>query len=722
MKFIRIYILLFTAAYLQGCSPLPEADYYELDGIISVHAKNLPDQNNWVTEPYYTSVSKRSTADAAIPTATLSFSVYVDQPGRYAFWMMTTRTKPVDGNNWIAIWIEDESGYVIDSFPIQGGNSNALEWVSRNHRTGEPIFIDFEDSGHYTVVVDSRGKGGFIADRFHLSLNNMFPPEGMGLPETVDPQIDPRLAKRDQPIAIPPAWAFGVLYGGYTNQAETIERVSKLLDEDYPVDAYWIDSWFWNDGGQGEEPADFLNSVRDTGAYPNPEQIWEFMDKQEIQSGLWIRNSILKHENEAGGSIAGEVDFTNPEIVELFRNKLKPFFETGLDFLKLGRSSDIPFMKAAFEATQQLSALPGKRGFVLSRLHSLHDPDFKQFPTQWSGNAKAVWSQPAYPDFNRHAMGGLKENIEMVANPRLSTYEVPYLTHDTGGFSSFEAPQISDELYLRWVQFAAFNGMMHVFSAPGNSTANMPYNFSEITQNRFKDLTQLRNRLFPYHYSLAHRLRATGQKPVTGDGENTTQFKLGDAFLVAPVYEPGLKNREVYFPDGRWYDYRTGREYRGGRRWVVETSLENIPVFVKAGSIIPYREYSQTILKGSNEHLTVEIYSGGVGTFRLYEDDGVTTRYKEGEFATTAFRYFEGTDYATFTIGALVGGFDGLMAEKEFNFEFKYVNEPHQISVNGEVMNRGDKMQRWSYSSEKREITVKWVQPNAQKTDFRIEW
>jgi hypothetical protein len=101
--------------------------------------------------------------------------------------------------------------------------------------------------------------------------------------------------------------------------------------------------------------------------------------------------------------------------------------------------SDILLSGTAFEASLESSSRQESRGFILAGPEQLHNPEFKEYPASWTGRAKSAWSQPVYPDFERNMTGGLKEQIEMAANPRLSTYEAPFLSHNLGGYDFFDA-------------------------------------------------------------------------------------------------------------------------------------------------------------------------------------------------------------------------------------------------------------------------------------------
>lgn len=102
----------------------------------------------------------------------------------------------------------------------------------------------------------------------------------------------------DTNVIIPPSWAFGILYGGYTDQSQTITRIEEIIKHDYPIDAYWIDSWFWSfrDGGKG--PKKYIDFVADTESYSDRKGMWNFMEQHHIKGGFWTWDCIMKTGNE----------------------------------------------------------------------------------------------------------------------------------------------------------------------------------------------------------------------------------------------------------------------------------------------------------------------------------------------------------------------------------------------------------------------------------------
>lgn len=326
------------------------------------------------------------------------------------------------------------------------------------------------------------------------------------------------------------------------------------------------------------------------------------------------------------------------------------------------------------------------------------------------------------PDYGQYEINDLKKNIELVANPRWITFELPFAFYPAGGFDYSTTPSLDEEKLIRWTQFLAFTSVMHLFPEVSYIQLTEDGIITQDSRSHIEDLIRLRRRLFPYIYSEYHLMRGTGIKPIRGNSENPTQFMFGESFLSAPIYEIGAEERFVYLPPGIWYDYVEGTRFEGGQSWLVEAPMQRLPLFVKAGSIIPYRTNYESMYPAHYDSLVIEIYGGSVGTFRLYEDDGLSTGYKQGQFSTTAFRYFERDDYATFTIGRMVREFEWQSSEKILTLHFKYLQKPVSVSANEVELREGEGIKEWFYDDEKAMLVIQWIQPNHIKTDFEIRF
>ena len=514
------------------------------------------------------------------------------------------------------------------------------------------------------------------------------------------------LVVADTNVVLPPAWAFGVLYGGYTNQEQTIATVKEIQQHDYPIDAYWIDSWFWSFDDHGRGPQKYIDFVADTVAYPNRKAMWDFLEQNHIKGGFWVWDCILETGNEAAynefdslgyfsskylntnpwhnnstttamfenggkhpGTMCGNIDFTNPDAVALFKSKMKHFFDEGADFLKLDRTSSVPVVKTMFEISQEYGLETKGRGFMFSHTGGTDSEEFKRYPTKWTDDTRSDWTiESPTKEFNTWVPKvALKENITMFTDPENESSKIPFLTNDTGGFDMGITDKVDEELYIRWLEFSGFNPIMEVFSQPENTTKNLAFNYSDRADSIFRRYTHLRMALFPYIYSYAIATRVKGinlVRPVSGA---LYEYNFGKELLVAPVYEQGATQRKLYLPEGNWVNYRTNEKVTGGQEIVADAPIDQIPVFVKEGAIIPMRAYSKNVETGSNDTLSLHIYPEEDGEFTLYEDDGISNDYLKNILTATDIELINEEDGSfKVVVGPRKGSFENMPSKRSW--------------------------------------------------------
>jgi alpha-D-xyloside xylohydrolase len=142
-----------------------------------------------------------------------------------------------------------------------------------------------------------------------------------------------------------------------------------------------------------------------------------------------------------------------------------------------------------------------------------------------------------------------------------------------------------------------------------------------------------------------------------------TQYMFGPALLVSPVFESGARSREVYLPEGAdWYDFHNGERHSGGRTIDAKAPLERMPLFVRAGSILPVGPAIQHTGESLNAPIVLNVYPGADGNFEIYEDDGLSYDYEEGQWSRIPVRYDEAS--GTLHLGKREGGFDGMAEER----------------------------------------------------------
>jgi len=282
----------------------------------------------------------------------------------------------------------------------------------------------------------------------------------------------------------------------------------------------------------------------------------------------------------------------------------------------------------------------------------------------------------------------LKDQISAGVNTGLSG--LANWTHDIGGFS-VEARYSNpagmkpedkaewDELNLRWFQFGAWSP---IFRSHGEFPLREVYNLAQPgtpLYDAYAAQLRTRYRLMPYIYSLAgdvYQRDATIMRGLVMDFPSdlkardiNDQYLFGHALLVAPVTEYKARSRSVYFPQGAdWYDMLTGQKYTGGRSATVQAPEDNIPVFVRAGSILPTGPAIQYTAEKLDGPLTLIVYTGANGSFSLYEDQGTTYAYERGEFSNIPMTWNDAT--GVLTIGARTGSYPTMPANRTINVRF----------------------------------------------------
>ena len=267
---------------------------------------------------------------------------------------------------------------------------------------------------------------------------------------------------------------------------------------------------------------------------------------------------------------------------------------------------------------------------------------------------------------------------------------IPNWTHDIGGFAledRFSAKTVSPadldewrELNLRWFQFGAFSPLFRSHGEyPYREIYEISLQGSPMRASMIR-YDELRYRLMPYIYTVGAdtymkdgsimRALATDFPQDVKARKIADQYLFGDAFLVAPVTAYKARSRSVYFP-GRatWYDFDTGAAHPGGSTATVDAPAERLPLFVRAGAIVPMGPVTQYVDQQRAAPLTVVVYTGANGQFSLYEDDGRSTAYKQGAFSRLASTYDDRT--GTVRIGAREGaGWEGMPTTRKLRVKW----------------------------------------------------
>lgn len=671
MRFINqlsALFLLLPFLVFSACSPYPAADHYETDGIISIDFTDEDEKPNWKTVRYLNSIGLLSGTSEPDSSFNLNTAFYLSNPGRYSFWVLglVSSYEETDTTRPVFVTITGPSGFLVDQFQVELSSDSRLQW-SRSGRENESAEkITLSERGHYSIRIHSGGKEGIQVHKIQMSYNDYTPPSGLGYPASSSPEINAAILFREKPVMLPPDWYFGVIFGYGDRFDEPVHKSdSGNLGWPFIPDAAWRSLQVNHSGVAQAKP----------------------FDESGIIQGVEKDADDLFNGNGSAGS---------------------DIYEGGYQFLKVtGQVS--PHQAKTLSAAKHAASLHEERSVVLRGLYYGYDPISLQHPAMTSEPGGEDWSvSPEVTDFSFYP-GGLHEILDAFSNPNLSIYNTPFLSIPV--YVDFDKkPVLDTELMIRRIQLASFMPVMHLFT--NDSPASLFNSADEGVMNAFKEYTNLRSRLFPYIYTHAHVTRQTGEGIVSGFRDRENQYMFGDAFLVAPVTEPGTREQSIYFPgEGSWYDYHSGRRYAAGQSWVVEAPRRQLPLFVKAGSVIPYRTESGQIRNGSNDELLIEIYTGDAGTFRLTEDDGHSRDYRRVRAARTMFRYNEVAGQLRLTMGAVQSKYEGMSDYRSYELHFKYTSHPREVTVNENriVENSAgetDSDISWSYDDETSSIIM----------------
>lgn len=445
---------------------------------------------------------------------------------------------------------------------------------------------------------------------------------------------------------------------GYYTQDEVLDIADKFRELDIPCDVIHMDIDYMNGyrvftfddkkfpdvKGLSEKLADRgvkLISIIDPGVKKDEDY---FMYKEGMEMDAFAHDTDGSvYENAVWPGTSVFPDFTKQSVRSWWGDKTKILLEHGISGIwndmnepasfngplpddvqfEYGAHEKVHNIYGHFMAKATYEGLAkndgGKRPFVLTRAAYAGS---QKYCGGWTGDNHSIWAHIAL-------------SLEQVCN--LSVSGLAMCGSDIGGFGSDTTP----ELLVRFYEAAVFVPFFRNHSAMGTRRQE-PWQFDETTIDAVRKTVKLRYRFIPYIYDLAHECEKTGapivrplvyEYPVDKHVRNISdEYMLGSFVLVAPVIAPGKEAREVYLPDGDWYDYYTGEKYSGGRYILADAPLDKVPVFIKAGAIIPVADGEIRSTEDITEDKISILTYPGKGSFVHYQDDNETFAYRNGAY------------------------------------------------------------------------------------------
>ena len=523
---------------------------------------------------------------------------------------------------------------------------------------------------------------------------------------------------------IMPKWAMGYWQSRerYKTSTEMIQALEGFRKREIPIDNIVMDWSHWEEDAWGShefdptrfpDPKGMVDSIHAMNGrmmisvwpkfYVNTEHYKEFSDKGWMYDKAYedgIRDWIGQ------GYYYGFYDAYSPEARKLFWQQMyEHYYPLGIDAWWMDASepnirdcTDMDYRKAlcgptalgssteffnAYSIVNADAIYNGQRGvdndkrvFLLTR--SGFSGLQKYSTATWSGDIATRWED-------------MKAQISAGLNFAVSG--IPYWTMDIGGFcvenryvagqnewyaTGKENPDYKEwrELNTRWFQFGAF---CPLFRAHGQYPFREPWEIAPEGHPAYESIvryTKLRYRLMPYIYSLAgmtYFQDYTIMRPLVMDFMDDRRvadigdaYMFGPSFLVAPVYEYGARSRQLYFPECEgWYDFYSNEFIAGGKAYEVAAPYERMPLYVRAGSIVPFGPDIQWSDEKPADVIDLYVYQGADGSFTLYEDENVNYNYEKGLYALIGFDYDDSA--AMLTVAARQGDYPGMLKERTIN-------------------------------------------------------
>jgi alpha-D-xyloside xylohydrolase len=523
-------------------------------------------------------------------------------------------------------------------------------------------------------------------------------------------------------------WAYGFWQckNRYRSQEELLGVAHKYRELHIPADNIVQDWFWWNVKGEHvfnknyPDPKGMIDDLHRHNFHLMI-SVWPYFDRGSAvydemdQRGYFIDRTRVESFHHAGMAV---YDATNPAARSYYWQMMdRALFRIGADAWWLdttepeteGREDNLmlhnrvaigsgarfaniyPLMTTTAVYEGQRQETDRKRVFILSR-------------SAFAGiqrNAVTAWSGDILSDFETY-----KRQIPAGLNFSLSG--IPYWTTDIGGFfiGNPDDPAYR-ELFVRWFQYGTF---CPIFRVHGTRTTdqNELWSYGPEAQTILTNFDRLRYELMPYIYSVAWMTTSesyTPMRPLAMDFRSDSralnigdQFLFGPAILVNPVTEPGATTRHLYLPKAKWYDFWTGHAIDGGKTVDAQATLDRLPLYVRAGSIVPMGPDVEYASEKAADPIELRVYRGADGDFTLYEDEGDNYDYEKGVYATIPIHWDEAAHLLT--VGERKGRFPGMLETRTFRLVF--AGEGHGTGIGQTV--QPDKVVR--YSGERIGITL----------------
>ncbi len=494
-----------------------------------------------------------------------------------------------------------------------------------------------------------------------------------------------------QPALIP-RYALGNWWSRNTTYQEQdiLGVINNFERRKVPLSVLLLDKdWHYRDVGADKNLESGFTFNKDL--FPNPRELIHVLHQHNIRLGLQINPEagIYPHEMYYGkaceylGVTAGKIivfDPLNPKLLDVyFKLFLHPLEALGVDFFWHDYTAkEQVFSLLAYNHYHYLDSgrNPAKRSIMLSR-NAIYAPH--RYPILYAGNSEVSWE----------GLRAISANTLSAANIGVS-----FWSYDVGGnHGGIE----ESELYIRYVELGCFSPILRFHAARGNYYKREPWRWDIKTETIANDYLRLRHRLIPYLYTESYQYYQQGRpliEPfyydvpwVIDDNMYRYEYYLGRSLLVSPILtkKDMIMSRTIhrfFIPEGIWYDFKTGKKFPGNKKYVSFYKEEDYPVFARSGAIIPLSNRSDINNIGLPIDLEIHIFPGVSNIYTLYEDDGLTSLYKEGYYLKTDIDYNYLQNNYTLIIRSVEGKSGVVPAKRNYKIRFRNTKQAEEVKAN----------------------------------------
>ncbi|WP_321827987.1 glycoside hydrolase family 31 protein [Maribacter dokdonensis] len=590
-------------------------------------------------------------------------------------------------------WVTDQFAYAKEQDPLY----KAIPfYIGLNKGIAYGIYFDNSFRTGFDFSQERRNITSFWAEGGEMNYYFIFGPDM--------PKVVSSYSSLTGTPELPPMWALGFHQSkwSYYPESNVKEIASEFRKLQIPCDAIYLD-------------IDYMDGFRcftwDKNHFPDPKRMIQELEEDgfktvvmidpgiKVDRDYWIYNEALENgyfcKRGDGPLMHGKVwpgecnfpDFTNPAVREWWAELYKEFM-SDLGVHAVWNDMNEPAVMEVPSKTAPLDTRHDYDGNPCTHRKAHNVYGMQMVRATYEGVKKYVYpkrpfviTRAAFSGTQRYSSTWTGDNVATwehlwIANvqvQRMCLSGYSFVGSDIGGF----AEQPDGELFARWVQLGIFHPFCRVHSS-GDHGDQEPWSFGSEITDIVRKFVELRYQLLPYLYTMFYKYTKENvpmvQSLVFFDQEDnqthfrTDEFIFGDKILVCPIQEPNAQGRRMYVPRGEWYDFWTNEFVEGGKEKWVAAALDMIPIFVKAGSIIPKYPIQQYVGEKKIEELVLDVYfKEGTETSEVYEDANNGYDYKKGRYSLSNYK-LTGKDNSLIIQLFKDGTFDTEYEKMKLNF------------------------------------------------------